>query len=239
MISSRLLVVPDPADRASAAKAREELAPALPDGLAEVPPRTETASSASGSGIATVLLAWPRRYVEGEFDAGYGAMVLAPEVASEPEALRTAWREWLGLFNELQVLPNTFLMTRDGIAHGDYGGLGPRGVGPGAELSASGSVSASWEARVGEAVEGVRDGMRSLAGRGVPPPDAVGAELEHEGVVRAEAELQWTERRLVVLTAHQADGADMWTDAGWQVVPVSDADWANKAAETLSRGSAV
>jgi DEAD/DEAH box helicase domain-containing protein len=236
VMSSRLLVVPDPADRASAAEAREGLAAALPDGLADVPSRTETAWSANGNGVAMVLLAWPRRYTEGEYDAGYGAVVLAPEVAREPEELRMAWREWLGLFNELQVLPNTFLMTRDGIAHGDYVGLCPSQIAMSAEFTGGAQADASWQARIGEAIEDVRDGLRSLAARGAPPPDAAGVELEHHGVVQAEAELQWSEDRLVLLAAHQLEGAALWTEAGWQVVPVSDADWVRKLAETLSRG---
>lgn len=234
VISSRLLVVPDPVERASAARAREVIAAALPDGMADVPASTETARSAGGDGVSTVLLAWPKRYLEADYDAGYGGVLLTSGAAPDPEELRAGWRQWLGLFNELQVLPNTFLMTRDGIEHGDYAGLARTA----SDSEPVARVARDWELRIEEAIEDVREGLRDLAQRGLPPPDTVGAELEENGIVTAEAELQWLEARLVVLATHQADMAAVWNEAGWQcVVVVSGQAWVAEVVETLSRGS--
>jgi hypothetical protein len=234
-MSSRLLVVPDPTERATAARRREELAAALPDGVADVPPKTETAWSRQSSGVVEVQLAWPKGYVDGVYDAGYGGVVLAPELARDPEELRLAWREWLGFFNELQVLPNTFLMTRDGVAHGDYVGLSRKVALEESGVASAAAMDVAWEGLISEALEDVRPGLRELAERGVLPPDAVGAELERDGLVQAEAELRWAEQRLVVLAVHQMDGAAAWHEAGWQVVPASDTKWVSKVADTLSR----
>src|SRR5262249_45780094 len=149
----------------------------------------------------------PEVYVKREYGAGHGAVILEPEFADDPETLRRAWREWLELFNELQVLPNTFLMTRDGISHGDYVGL----------MQVSAPVTPEvvhddqkWQHAMTHALDELRDGLRALAARGVPPPDAVGVELERDGVVDGEAELQWERPRLVVLAPHQADIGAAW-----------------------------
>ena len=53
----------------------------------------------------------------------------------------------------------------------------------------------------------------------------MGVELECDGVVEGEAEVQWERPRLVVFAPHQADADTAWTEAGWQVVRVDDGDW--------------
>ena len=234
VLTSRLLVAPGSADQAAVADALAALRATLPDACASAPTGSAGAWSARGDATATVLLAWPQGYLQGAYDAGYGGIVLAPESADDPEALRLAWREWLGLYNELQVLPNTFLMTREGMAHGDYVGLTPAAARPVAVAPRDTEDALVWETRIEQALEELRDGLRALGGLAVPPPDAVGVELERDGEVQAEAELRWEEPRLVVLAPHQVDGAAAWREAGWQVVSVSDADWADAVARIFS-----
>jgi hypothetical protein len=148
VLSSRLLIEPGSEDLSAAAQAMAALRPCLPDVCASVPRGTATAWSARGDGVASVLLAWPRGYTNSLYDAGHGAVVLSPALADAPDALRLAWREWLGLFNELQVLPNRFLMTREGMAHGDYAGLTPPSVPSVAPPTDVTQDDPQWEARM-------------------------------------------------------------------------------------------
>jgi hypothetical protein len=194
----------------------------LPDACIFGPSKSAPAWSANGVGVVSVLLAWPEGYVKREYSAGHGAVVLEPELADDPETLRRGWREWLELFNELQVLPNTFLMTRDGMAHGDYVGLMPVSAHVEPEIVHD---DQRWQEAMSQTLHELRDGLRALAASGVPPPDAVGVELECDGIVEGEAEVQWQRPQLVVLAPHQTDAAPSWTEAGWQVVRADDPDW--------------
>jgi hypothetical protein len=222
VMSSRLLLPPDSPDRAPATQALLSVRSSLPDACTFAPPKSAPAWSAHGAGVVSVLLAWPEGYVKREYGAGHGAVVLEPELADDPETLRRGWREWLELFNELQVLPNTFLMTRDGMAHGDYVGLMPVSAPVEPEVVHD---DEKWQQAMSQALDELRSGLRALASSGVPPPDAVGVELECDGVVEGEAEVQWQRPRLVVLAPHQTDADTTWTEAGWQVVRVDDGDW--------------
>lgn len=222
VLSSRFLLPPDSPDRAPATQVLSSVRLSLPDACTFAPPRSAPAWSAHGAGVVSVLLAWPEGYVKREYDAGHGAVILRPELADDSETLRRGWREWLDLFNELQVLPNTFLMTGDGMAHGDYVGL--------TQMRAPVAPDAvhddqNWEHAMRQALGELGDGLRAMAASGVPPPDAVGVELERDGVVEGEAELQWEGLRLVVLAPHQVDAATAWSEAGWQVVRVDDGGW--------------
>jgi DEAD/DEAH box helicase domain-containing protein len=233
VVLARLLVNPANGAGEQPAAALAALRKCLPDTVT-LPPQVITAHSAQMAGIARAVFAWPRGYNEGKFDSGCGALVLEPEIAADGEQLKRSWREWLALFNELQVLPGTFLVTREGMTHGDYVGLVPaRGTGVPVEPTAD--DHALWEDCIARALSEFEVPLRSLAGRGVPPPDVVGAEVaDASGAVVAEAELQWDLPRLLVLAPHQEEGAEAARAAGWRVVMASEVGWEGAVANAIS-----
>jgi hypothetical protein len=81
-------------------------------------------------------------------------------------------------------------------------------------------------------LDALRTGLRELAILGANPP-TIGHELaDVRGMVVAEAEMAWLAEHLIVLNCDQADLADAWTNAGWQVLvldestaTISGSDW--------------
>ena len=233
VLAARLIVHPQSPDIPAARGALQAVAAALPDGHHEAPLDAAVGWSKEPLRAAVVRLAWPQAYMRGDFSAGFGAITLAPAQAPTPEALKASWREWLELFNELQVLPGTFLMEQVGIEHGDYGGLAPAAVSSSVPVPAdeTDGEARAWDVAIGQAVGEMHEGMRALAARGVPAPDAVGVELAStSGGVIAEAELQWEQPHLVVLAPHQAEQVEACKAAGWQVVLAVDSGWADTVA---------
>ena len=197
-----------------------------------------------------VTCSWPVACAGGS--PGYGAVpgvVVLDDLAELAEETRhLQWRQWLVLFNALQVLPGMRMTSMSGIDGGDCDGMAPPvdASGVGAVSADQAAWSAGWVEAVGLARDFVVSGMKRLAQQGLPSP-VVGHELaDLRGDVVAEAELAWPDNQLVVLTAEQADMANMWSEAGWRVVVLDSAgeavagggDWFVAVVQAMSKSSA-
>lgn len=223
MLAARLVVAPGSPEQAVAAKALQDVASALPDGCQDDPLGTAPALSRDSVGATTFCYAWPKAFLQKAFDTGYGAVRLSPDLAGSADELKQAWREWLALYNRVQVLPHTYLLETSGVLHGDYGTL----------VKANGAFNADkaedadpWRTTRGLALEELHAGLDQLRNAGAPVPDHVGFELASaSGDVTAEAELAWDAWQLVVLASHQAEMRGSWEAAGWTVIDASVPEW--------------
>jgi DEAD/DEAH box helicase domain-containing protein len=144
--------------------------------------------------------------------------------AVDAEALHRAWRRWLQLFNTVQFMPGTCLVTADGLSAHDYDGLPSVSASvPPAQPAAQAALNAAWQAVVEQALDGLVDGLKQLALAGAAPPE-VGLELaDARGRVLADSELAWAPDKLAVLRPDQADLVELWNGEGWKVLLMDDA----------------
>ncbi|WPU55888.1 DEAD/DEAH box helicase [Stenotrophomonas acidaminiphila] len=223
MLAARLIVPPGSGDQAVASQALQDVAVALPDGSQDYPPGAALALSRDATHAATFCYAWPRTFMDKTFDAGFGGVRLSPDLAGSAEALKQSWREWLALYNRVQVLPNTYLLETAGMLHGDYVAL-VSGAGGAAAGVAAGADP--WHPLKELALDELHAGLDQLRDAGAALPDHVGYELASaSGDVVAEGELAWDGFQLVVLAAHQGDMRAAWEAAGWTVVDADGAGW--------------
>lgn len=229
MFGARLVVAPGGAEARQAATVLDAVARALPGEAREATDGAAAALSREAAGAVVLAYAWPKAFLQGSFASGYGAVELRPERAASAEDLKRAWREWLALYNLLQVLPNAYLIEASGLEHGDYAALAGM---PAATDGAGGAEPGPWDATLADALPEMREGLAELHEAGSAAPDHVGFELASAGgEVLAEAELAWEGARLVVLTAEQADMRAAWEAAGWEAVDGSAADWPRQVLE--------
>lgn len=223
MLSARIVVAPGTPEQGVAAEALQDLASVLPDGCHDEPIGAVPALSRVPNGATTFCYAWPRAFLQNKFDAGFGAVRLSPDMAASADALKQAWREWLALYNRVQVLPNNFLLETSGVLHGDYGALARTGIVP----SSDGAPAADlWQDMIDLALEELQPGLEQLRTGGMPAPDHVGFELaSNSGSVIAEAELAWQGLKLILLAGHQTDLRGPWEAAGWTVIDASVLEW--------------
>ena len=174
-----------------------------------------------------VTCAWPLACAQGHLgNATVPGLVALDDVAELTEETRhLQWRQWLALFNALQVLPGMRMATMSGIDGGDCNSMSPSSAQPGAGAVSGDQVawSQGWVEALRLVLASLVPGMKRLADQGLSAP-VVGHELaDEQGMVVAEAELAWPDLTLVVLTAGQADLASIWDAAGWRVMVLDDA----------------
>lgn len=222
-----LLMVPaSPDDRAKAEVQRGAWLPQLPLHVREPGPGFAPVTSRSlDSG--GVLGWWPMALAKGlPTTPGWsapGVAMLDEGAAKDDESLHRSWRRWLQLFNTLQFLPGTWLVTASGLSNHDYDGLtaGTTGVSP-AQSAVQAASGGAWQAVIDEAWDALATGLKTLAQAGAEPPD-VGLELaDAKGRVMADCELAWPASKLVVLRADQEDLRGVWAAEGWRVLLLSD-----------------
>jgi DEAD/DEAH box helicase domain-containing protein len=148
-----------------------------------------------------------------------GAVVIDPGSAANESELHQAWRRWLQLFNTVQFLAGTYLVTSDGLAAQDYEILEQTGDGAyPAQPTDQAAINAAWSSVVDQAARELMAGLKLLAAMGAKPPE-VGLELaDHKGQVLADSELGWSAEKLAVLRPDQADLTDIWGSEGWRVI---------------------
>ena len=126
------------------------------------------------------------------------------------EAFKRNWQLFLKTYNLLQFLPHSAMTTARGLEAGAYEGIG--------QVSNEGAQVPSW---VEEAVEALQPALARWAAMGLPAPE-VGMELEGEGEVVLEAELVWTEPRIVGLYGAQWEEREAFERQGWKVIRLDD-----------------
>ena len=143
------------------------------------------------------------------------------------------WRKWLWLFNIFQTLPGFLLATQEGMDAGDYASLAVvDSIRPGTGAQGAARASA-WESVLREVMASLISGLTLLMDAGVVPPDEVGFELEENGDVVAEAELAWSQAKLVLLMKEHMSSSEVWQAHGWKVM-LADGDWHQELIKELS-----
>ena len=173
--------------------------------------------------------------------AAPAVVLLDVTAADDEDALHRAWRRWLQLFNTVQFMPGTLLVTSDGLAAHDYDALTPinGGVRPGQGPDQA-AINAAWQSVIEQALESLTQGLKQLARSGATIPE-VGLELvDAKGRVSADSELAWAREKVVVLRPDQADLVEHWNVDDWKVVMLDTAmnlaagiPWATATAASL------
>lgn len=184
------------------------------------------AAAGSKDGVQPIVrMWWPQSFAkpEGAVDLSPG-IVLFNDEADLPEKERQyIWRQWLQIFNHLQVLSGIILGTRRGLQGDDYLILPSPAEAVAGGVSPVGAQEQEWATVLGSAVNCTLPGLKELQSTGCLPPDEVGLELQDEhGEVCAEAELAWSSCCMVLLLEHQAEFLGQWKSAGWTVIQFSD-----------------
>jgi len=207
------------------------------DGLDDLPCERPAKSVACGNTnelAVTLRYWWPRELASASATVppSPGFVIYNDSHLHDEPERHLAWRRWLWLFNVLQTLPGMLLATRTGLDAGDYATLTfSTGARPasGAEGAAN---AAAWESVIEQAMGALEEGLRGLMLAGLPPPNEVGYELDQAGDVVAEAELAWTQRKLVLLMPAQADSTTVWAAHGWTTL-VADDGWQQQLKDKL------
>ncbi len=170
----------------------------------------------TGPDAAELLLALPLAAVErGDPDGMKAVVHLHDDVEGRArDNYRQVWNATLRLFNLLQFLPGAWWTTRRGIEGRLYDVL----HGFAALTPASARDDALWREAFEFVAPDLLPVLETLSGGGAPAPE-VGFELcGEDGVVVAEAELAWPERRFAVVWPEHPEQAEVMAGAGWQVV---------------------
>lgn len=197
------------------------------------------------SGVVNVIGWWPMLFAKGWPEqvawSAPCAVVFDATVAKDEEALHHAWRMWLNAFNVLQFMPGTLLVEREGLLAHDYDVLSSscEPVKP-AQSDEQAAMIGVWKAVTERVLEPMVLGIRALAEVGALPPE-VGLELaDSKGRALADCELAWSDAKLAVLRADQADLEEYWVAQGWKCVvldeglaTVAGKPWAMVVAEDL------
>jgi DEAD/DEAH box helicase domain-containing protein len=152
------------------------------------------------------------------------AVVLDEAKVEDAQVWHLAWRRWLQLFNASQFLPGTLMVTGSGLDAHDYDILA--GVAKGT-LSGGASTGQEahlivWQIILDQAMDTMKPGLKVLALAGADQPES-GLELaDDKGRVIADAELVWMNKKLAILRPDQADLAQEWKGAGWQVLELDE-----------------
>lgn len=201
----------------------------------EVEGNAAVAGSKDGA-LPAIRMWWPQAFAKsGATNAMSPGMVLLDDDADIPEKERQLiWRQWLQLFNHLQVLSGILLATRRGIHGNDYVVLPSPTVASGMADSPADAHELAWAAVMDAAMSITHQGLGLMKSAGCLHPDQVGFELQdNSGDVCAEAELGWAECKVVLLLDHQSDCATQWQSAGWTVVEYHE-DWATQMQSLLN-----
>jgi len=223
LLSARMVVEPGTPDQVVATTALQDLASVLPDGCHEEPAGAAPALSRVPTAPVTFCYAWPKAFLQKNFDVGFGGVRLSPDMAASADVLKQSWRQWLALYNRVQVLPNTFLLETSGVLHGDYAVLAKSSFVPSSDGALADNI---WQEMIDSALEELQPGLGQLRSGGMPAPDHVGFELASaSGNVIAEAELAWQDLKVILLAEHQVDLRAPWEAAGWTVIDASVPEW--------------
>ena len=231
-------MIPNPSD-ATLDNARAELVqfwtgqPRLQD-----KPAGSVACGNVGYPVTALRYWWPPSLADSQkiIEISPGFVVYEDTVTSDEQTRHEAWRLWLWLFNTFQTLPGMALATRSGLDARDYDDLTfTEAVHPAGSAHASAHATA-WQDVIDHAMADLFPDLEALLAEGLPPPDEVGFELAEADEVIAEAELAWTDRKLVVLMAHQAEYRPVWLSRDWRVVLVEQ-EWLPTLRAELEEGA--
>src|SRR5690606_19293384 len=80
------------------------------------------------------------------------------------------------------------------------------------------AIHGAWAETLGQVMAPIQPGLARLAQAGALVP-VIGLELaDDKGSVVADAEIGWTDAKVVVLRADQSDMVDAWSERGWKAL---------------------
>jgi DEAD/DEAH box helicase domain-containing protein len=217
-----LMVPHNEQERAACDELRGQWAHRLPEHT-QVISKGFAPSVARASSICRQFGAWPLELAKTGLDSDTkwtapGVLVLDENGADNEEQLHLTWRQWLHLYNTIQTLPGTWLVTALGLDAHDYGGLVFKSDGQPNQPAYLASLNGAWEDALKQVLNPLEAGLTSLALAGANLPE-IGMELADEkGKIVADGELAWIEAKLVILRDDQADMAEAWQSQGWTVL---------------------
>ena len=130
------------------------------------------------------------------------------------EGFRKTWNGVLRLYNLLQFLPNSWWTATTAVRQGGY----PEFVHPADDPI---ELSAEWKQAIEQVDDDLRQSLRTLAAYSIQVPD-IGYELVNQsGMVVAEAEAAWVDRRVAILMPDRSESAGPFQAAGWRVLEAS------------------
>ncbi|HRH76701.1 MAG TPA: DUF1998 domain-containing protein, partial [Cellvibrionaceae bacterium] len=172
----------------------------------------------------SVRIQWPQSFAIGDFSQGDSSgIVMLDENLSDTEVVREIWRYWLNLYNHLQVLPGTLLVTRAGLDADDYSCLSQKSQSFSSDNEMAGAQAQEWNTIVNSVITSLLPEVQRLLGLGVEPPDEAGYSIEVRGVEYI-AELVWITKKIAVLVGDEAINLNIWEGDGWHVV-LAKPDW--------------
>lgn len=161
---------------------------------------------------ATLLATMPPSAIQAFKPEDLSLVLHLDDLQPTSDGYRELWNGVLRTFNLIQFLSESWWTTATAASGAGY---------PDFNLGQTdeSSLDGDWAETAMEADESVTDLLREVALLGVSPPDIVGYELANAaGIVVAEAELAWTERRVALLREDQHAERRAFEDAGWSVL---------------------
>lgn len=180
-----------------------------------------------------VRIQWPQSFAKADFSQGDSSgVVLLDEKLADADTLREIWRYWLSLYNHLQVLPGTLMVTRAGLDADDYSCLSSGSPGSSSLNELAGAQGQEWNAVFDSVISSLLPDVRALQALCVEPPDEVGYSIDVNGVEYI-AELVWVSHKVAVLVGDEIKSANIWEADGWRVV-VAKPDWPTEIQSLLA-----
>jgi DEAD/DEAH box helicase domain-containing protein len=224
---SFLMIPSTEAEKASTAGEISSWHARLPEVIPEPGPDFAPAISKGGT-PCTFVGGWPLVWAKPQPpDSPWrapGVVSLDDDLGGNRDELHLAWRRWLQLYNASQFLPGMLMVTGSGLDAHDYVDLLNSSSSDNAGSTNGGNEAelVVWQEVLYQTFDALKEGLKRLAAAGCELP-AVGLELaDDKGRVLADAELAWSERKLVVLRPDQLDLATEWLAAGWQVFELDE-----------------
>jgi hypothetical protein len=139
---------------------------------------------------------------------------------------KDAWLALLQVYNIFQFLPKTGFTTLAGVEQGIYESIDFKFAQTG-YVTEPGDDSKDVELDVllSETFDEFEAGLRKIRGLNLPLPVACYELMdESSGEIIAEAELVWSEQRVVAMLSEQLEFLHTFTERGWDVIPLDTND---------------
>jgi DEAD/DEAH box helicase domain-containing protein len=154
----------------------------------------------------------------------------------ESDTFEQSWTNFLRLYNIMQFLPVTFMISRGGLERNCYEELTPRRSEAVLSPSTQPPLSPQWQEVEKLTRPILHPYISRLARAGLPVPE-IGYELSDKaGSVCGEAEMAWETYKTLLLTPDQADQLHRLTQTGWEVFTFTGSDVIDSLIKTLKTG---
>lgn len=152
-------------------------------------------------------------------------IVLNDDTASRSDKYEEDWNGFWHFVNVLQFADTLYYLSRVGIEKAEYTAIGSIIAKPDIQTSAPSQPDVVIDSRWSDIMDDFFDDIArvcatEMMNNGIVAPDVVCFELTEDGSEAgiAEAEMAWTELKIVWLLPEQEDYADVFKNHGWRVL---------------------